>query len=376
MSSKTVIIIGGGIYGISAANRLTKSNPEIKVKLISLSKFTAFICSTVRVPVQNDPEGTFFQIKDVTNDKVELIVDEVTDITKDTVQLKDQGLLKFDALIIATGSKWNDPIISTHELKNDYVEYFEKQYEKFKEAKHIVLIGGGFNNLELIGELNHQYKDELAKGEKEITLIHNGDLVLPDIPKYGKSLRQKTTNYLKTQKGINLVLKSKATILEDGKSVKIISNGKESTVESDLIVTSIGVKPSLPPNSLEDFTNVDGFVKVKDTFQSTNTELSNIFSIGDVNDIEYKGLVHRVTWINVLTNNILAVLNNPTSPAKLKTIVKPTGPQACVVSLGPENAYGQFPIPCIGAVSIPSFICVKAKAADLFKSHAKEIFYS
>lgn len=375
MVLRTVVIIGAGYFGISAANRLANSGKDISVKLISSSKFTYSLVSSIRVPVQNDPKRTVYPVDEVLNKQVELIIDEVTDINPGSVGLKEQGTLKFDSLIIATGAKWANPLGSTNQFKDDYVKYFEDQHNKIKNAKHIVLVGGGFNNIELIGELMYKYKDELSKKQKKITMVHSSKLLLPDNEIYGQAMKERVTNFLNDHKDVEIILQSRANVLEDGRTVEIISGDDKKTLEADLVITHTGVLPSVPPNELDNFTNDRGFIKVKDTFQATS--YSNIFAIGDVTDFLYKGLFYRGAWLDALTKNVISVLESPQGiPSKLATITRPSGNLPTVVSIGPEYGFGQIKLWFLGTCRIPSWYCVMVKSKDLFRGQAKHLFKS
>lgn len=287
MTDKRVVIIGAGFFGISTANRLARST-NFKIILITISKNAYFLISSIRAPVQNKTEYTFIPIKDVVDQRVQVIQDKVSEFTENEVILQNHETLSFDALVVATGASWADPIGSNLKFKDDYESYFQERHEEFENAKHIVLVGGGFNNCELLGELIFKYKDELKFGMKKLTMLHSRPLLLPDDGFYSDFLRKGVTDFVKSQ-DVDLKLNSRAKPLDSDPNSLAINGDVNRTIKGDLIVYSTGTIPAVPNHSISQLCNTKGFIRINELFQVKAASNGKVFSIGDVTDFEYRG---------------------------------------------------------------------------------------
>lgn len=375
MSQKTVVIVGAGFFGISTANRLANSTNH-KITLVTISKHAYFLISSIRVPVQNKTEGTFVPIDGLVSPKVEVIQDEIVNFDECQVQFENHDDLKFDVLVIATGAKWPDPIGSNLKFKDDFEQYFEKRHKEIENAKHIVLVGGGFNNCELLGELIHQYKGQLESGSKKITMIHSRDKLLPDDGFYSDPLREKVTSFVQGCQ-VDLRLSTRAKPLESDKNKLVLNGDSNDTIEGDLIIYGTGAVAAVPPNNITGLTDSKGFIAIDETFQVKAVEKGHIFSIGDVTDFEYRGLVLRRHWLNAVVKNIKLVLQNPSTATKeFYRVDRPSGNVTAFVSMGPEYGFGQLCFPWIGTIAAPNWFVVRYKSVNLCMSFAKILFNS
>jgi NADH dehydrogenase FAD-containing subunit len=363
-----VVIVGSGFYGISTANRLINSGAK-DVTLISPSDYGYIIPASIRVAVYNETEGTFFPLSEILNKQVKIIKGKADFFDEEKVTVNSKHI-KFDILVLATGSKWNDPISSTADLGDDYKTYFQEQHDKLESAKHIVLIGGGFINCEFAGELLDKYGKELANGDKTITLIHSDSQLLTSQGFYGDGLRSSVTKFFE-ESFVDLKLSTRATISSTDQHEITLSNGEKMT--ADHIIISIGSQPCVPSHSIPNLTNSNEFIDVDDTFQAKAVRKGNIFAIGDVNSFKFKGLIARDRWVNAIVKNIISVSKG--NSKKLIKIPQQQGHVPCVVSLGRYSARGQFPT-FFGTVPLPQWLCVWAKASSLFRDKPKSQIFT
>lgn len=361
---KTVVVVGAGFFGISSANQLVKQGA--RVILVTPSKYSYILPAGPRVPVYNKPDGAIFPLEEALSKNVEVVMGSVDFFDKDKVRVGSLDI-EFDVLILATGSRWSEPIGTTMAFGDDYATYFKLQHDKLQKARNIVLIGGGMNNCELAGELMDKYADELSSDEKKITLVQTSRYLLPDNEFYGDAFRKKVTQFFEDSI-VDLKINTRASeVSEDSKFVHL-STGE--VIEADLVITSIGHNASVPKNSIMGFCNERGFVKVNETFQST--EVRNIFAIGDVNDFNFKGLILREKWVNVLVHNIMSFVNNDNSEMTKAPQMKGHAP--CIITLGRHRGIGQLPS-FLGTWSLPNWTCVWAKSANLFLDKPKSYLY-
>ncbi|CDR40182.1 CYFA0S04e05358g1_1 [Cyberlindnera fabianii] len=372
--AKRIVVIGGGFFGIWCANKLLATKKDYDITLISKSKFAYFLISSVRVSVENDTDRSLYPLTELVKEGIRIVHDEVMLMKEDSVELKQMGTLEFDALIIATGAKWAAPIGYTHQFGDDYQNYFANEHKKIEEAKHIVLIGGGYNNAELAGELHDRYKEELKKGSKKVTMIHSRQLMLPEDGFYAEKLRKRVTEFYQNETDVRLILGTRALISDEDPNTIVAGT---TTIKADLVYHSIGVEASIPPHNFDNFTDAKGFIRVEDTFQCTAIPKGNVFAIGDVANFNYKGLVARRGWYAAVVHNVQRVLSDPDCPLdKLKKCDRKPYHITSIVSLGAYAGCGQlFTIPYFNyTVMLPEWFCRLQKSKDMGRRFAKWLF--
>ncbi|GMM33077.1 hypothetical protein DASC09_004020 [Saccharomycopsis crataegensis] len=373
MASPKITVIGAGSFGNHAANLLTKTYPEYQVTLLADRDFAYNLPATHRLVVGG------FSSKDITRPLSEIIapkvnliqIKEVIDF--DTKECKiitkagQQETVPHDVLILATGSKWGNPIATQNfgASVDSMAKYIESEAAKLNAAKKVVIGGLGFVGLELAGELGYKFKDQLSSGEKEVICIHSSPENVLD-SSYLDSLRNSSRNYLQNM-NIKLIFNEKADY--DEKADSTIVKLSDSTIENvDLYYNCTGPIANLPATTLSGLeTNGRGFVKVQKTLQTLN--YPNIFAIGDINDAPGKRIIYRDDHAQVLKQNVQSVISGNTSQLK-EFVVKPL---AVAASIGPEVGVGQAPIPFFGAVKIPEFLIVRMKSTHLFNEKIEDI---
>lgn len=368
-----VIVVGAGIFGVSLANHLVRGNENIKVKLVNPSNYTYFLPSAVRLTVSSDYGSSVIALKKVLDPEVEFIKDRVASFTKKDITLESGPVLPFKALIIATGSKWPDPIGSTSIFEDNIESHFKSQLDRIKQARHIAFIGGGYVNTEITGELIHKYGKEIRSGEKKITIIHTSDRLLPNDGKYGHSMRDKVTKHL-VDNGIEIILNTKGSISPDNPNRVILQGSEVDFIDADVIYAGTGIRPNVPPNDIPKLCDERGFIRVRKTFQAEAVEEGCIFAIGDVTNFEYHGLLKRDNWVNTITKNVLSYLDGFSSHQLASASTYEGGPVPAAVSLGPEAGYGQFPVPFFGTFCIPSCVVVHLKSKELLREKMESMY--
>ena len=370
-TSKTVVVVGAGSHGIGSANHIKRElKDQCTVKLISISDNAYFLPAAIRLPLTREYENIIYPLTDVVDKDVEIIKDEVLSFTDSAVSTKSGKVIEFDALVLATGSRWSSPVASTFDFGDNHEKYFEEQHDKIESAKHILLIGGGFVNAELVGELVAKYEADIKSGSKKISIVHNADKLLPNGPFYGENLRSDITNWMK-EHGVKLYLNSKGVVSPNDPH-KVIINGKEE-VEADLIYFGTGIKPIVPENDFVNLTNKQGFVRVDKTFQAKGVPKGNIFAIGDVNDFEYHGLIKREDWSKTIRKNVALYLKEGSKAKLTETSTFENENIPGIVSLGPKHGKGQLPLPLFGTVRAPDFLAVSMKSKTLFTEKVKKM---
>jgi NADH dehydrogenase len=298
---KRLVIIGGGFGGIEMAKRL--KNQDLQIVMLDKHNYHCFqpllyqvatgglepgsIAYPLRKFMQEIPNG-IFRLAEVRN--VDTVAQKVhTDI----------GDLKYDYLVIATGSTTNffkfpkevsgkmmqmKDIPQALNLRSFILENFEEALLTYDDSKkeeliNISIVGGGPTGVELAGALGEMRKNILPKDYPEIDftkmqihLFESGDRLL------GAMHPENSAKVLKYVKdfGVDVWLNTMVTDF-DG-DVLTTADGKK--IKSETLIWTAGVKG----NPVEGFApetiaggnriSVDEYCKVKN--------YENIYAIGDV----------------------------------------------------------------------------------------------
>jgi NADH oxidase (H2O2-forming) len=272
-----VIVIGGGPAGITAAITARRYYPDTKITLIRKEERALIPCGIPYIfGTFGSPEKNLISDTVLSNNDIDLVVDEVTSINKaaKTIGMAKSETLSYDKLVMATGSLPLIPPLSGVELNNVFVakkdvKYLQKLSEAMDKAKDVIIIGGGFIGLE--------FADECKKsGDLNVTVIE----LLPHclLVACDEEICTRVEKKL-SERGINILSgrKAKAILGEENVQYVELENGQK--IKADLVILGIGVRPNveLALNTGLEIDEKEG-IKVND-FMMTSDE--NIFAAGD-----------------------------------------------------------------------------------------------
>ena len=277
---KKVLILGGGFAGIEVLKRVQKEfkdRDDIEITLVSKDNFLLFTPMLPEVasgmietrhivtPVREFCKKAKFyeaivESVDFRNKQV-VITHSIGKISRPSDW--DQHVLKYDYLVIALGSQNNffgmsdvqkhaftmTSIGDAITLRNHIINILEQanldegNINLRKSLLTFIVVGGGFNGIETVGELNHFVRDSIKKYYKNILmtdvrviLVSASDKILEQVDEQlGKYALQK-----QTQEGIEFIMNHHvkgvtptSATLDDG-----------TTINSYTLVWSAGVTPS------------------------------------------------------------------------------------------------------------------------------------
>lgn len=355
-----VLVLGAGYAGLTAVLKLQKSVKDQDVHITLINKHNYHYQTTWlhrnAVGVYKDKQSMI---------PIESVIDpnRVT-LKKETVEMldvenqvvtTDTGEHSYDYLIIALGSEMDTkdiPGLSEHaqsivtlakanRLYNRLLTVLS-DYKKTKQTQplSIVIGGGGFTGVELLGELTEHLsqlcieygidyeKVRLLAVESEATVLPEFDLEL------GEYAMQKLEG-----EGVEFKLNTRVKAVERHQ-IKVEHAGLVSTIPTDMFVWTAGVKGShLIDKSILD--SVNGRVEVNEDLTVPGYE--NVFVIGDV------ALVNNGHGNPYLPNADIAIqkgkycAKNVSARIKGQPVnhafrFKPYGSQ--IASLGPKDAIG------------------------------------
>jgi len=169
MKKADVVIVGGSAAGIEAAITARKQYPSKKVIVVRSEEKALVPCG---IPYIMGTLGS--AQKDVMPvallGDAELIIDEVTAIDREAMSVTTARgeIIGYDRLILATGSRPVVPPIPGADLNNVFtirkeIDYLEQLREALKQAKDVVVVGGGF--------IGAEFADECRKTALNVTVV-------------------------------------------------------------------------------------------------------------------------------------------------------------------------------------------------------------
>ena len=299
-----IVIIGGGFAGISLAKKLSKQ--EVQVVLLDKNNYHTFQPLLYQVSTGGlEPDSIAYPIrkilKDFPNFHFRLAdVNEIDSINSKVIT--DIGSLKFDYLVIASGSKTNyfgnksikkysmamKTIPQSLDLRSLILENFEEalltsDLNERNALMNFVIVGAGPTGVELAGALAEIKKGILPKDYPDldtrlaqINLIQSSDKILKEM---SEKSSQKAEDFLE-KLGVN-IWKNIRVADYDGKTV---TTNTDLTFETATLIWAAGVKGAvikgLDASKLIDSGNrllVNEFNQLK--------YFKNIFAIGDVSQM-------------------------------------------------------------------------------------------
>ncbi len=274
---KKYLIVGNGVAGTSAAEKIRKNDPSGLITMVTKEKtpfysriklpdFVAGLASKEDLIIKNN--------KWYENYRIDLKTDTaITDIDHSKKQAMDSNgnILFYDYLLIATGSKPFIPHVKGSEKKNIFclrsLEDAEKIVKTAASTKNVVAIGGGLLGLETAHSL-------IKRGIKIIVVEFFNRLLPRQIDEKGAGLLK----IMLEKQGFAFRLNAKATKITGNTSVTGVELESGEVLKADMVIFSAGVRPNLYlPGKL--CLDTDRGVVVNSHMQ---TDLKDIYAAGDV----------------------------------------------------------------------------------------------
>ncbi len=294
MQNKKIVILGGGIGGIVAANNLRKKLPkEYKIILIEKKEVHSFAASYLWLIVgKRNPAQISVQLNKLISDGIELIFSQVKriDTKEKLIELEEQNI-NYNFLIIALGAELEvrTGISRTDEVFSFYtLEEAVKLRDKLKTitgGKIVIAIeslpykcpGAPFEAAMLISKY---FEARNLKDKIELNLFTPEPQPLPVA---GSQLGKAVVDLLYSRK-INFYPMHKLVSIDENKHTLYFENGTNH--KYDLLITIPKHKaPDVVINS--GLTNDSGWLPVNRSTLETNFE--NVYAIGDVASVTLPG---------------------------------------------------------------------------------------
>jgi len=294
---KSIVITGGGIGGIVAANKLRNELPsDIKITLIERNKTHTFAASYLWLMVnKRNAEQINAPLKSLVNKNINIVFEEVKKIDTSERKIKtENNEISYDYLIIALGSELEKKYLNNNQdnIHNFYTyegaQKLRNELNKIQTGEIVIVIeslpykcpGAPYEAAMLISDYikKHGFKNKI-----NISLYTPEPHPLPVAgPELGKSVSD--------------LLENKGIKFYPANQIKEINpEGKTITFNSDLIKPYnllIVIPKHTPPSVLRNsgLTDESGWIPVDRN--SLETKIENVYAIGDVNSISIPGRWH------------------------------------------------------------------------------------
>ena len=332
-----IVIIGGGFAGIALAKKLSKQ--EVQVVLLDKHNYHTFQPLLYQVSTGGlEPDSIAYPIRKVLQDFPNFYfrLAKVSEIdTEKNIIHSNIGDLKFDYLVVASGSKTNyfgnksieensmemKTIPQSLNLRSLILENFEEalltsDLHRRNALMSFVIVGAGPTGVELAGALAEIKKGILPKDYPDldtrlaqINLVQSGDTILKTM---SPNASKKAEDFLE-KLGVN-VWKNVRVTSYDGTTV---TTDSDLTFESETVVWAAGVKgAAIKGLDAEQFVSRGNRILVNEFNQVKG--IDNIFAIGDVAQMESETTPHghpmmaqpAIQQGKLLGDNILKLLEN------------------------------------------------------------------
>ena len=274
---KVNVIIGNSAAGVSAIKAIRNNDAQCDIILISKEDYKAYspVLTTYYIGEKIDKQGMFivddsfykdYNVTSLFGNKV-IEVDPIAS----QVKLENSKCVKFDNLLIATGSSPKGLGVEGEDLPGIFtlksMSDSEQILEYSAQAKDIVVIGGGLIGL--------QATKALHKTGRNITmLVSSSQLLSQNVDKKCSSLLENTLK----KAGVSILFKTGAkSIYKEGSRLRIrLDSGEE--LETDMIVIGKGVNPNIDLVKNSQIETNRGIV----VNEMMRTNFPNIYAAGDV----------------------------------------------------------------------------------------------
>ncbi|UOB18032.1 NAD(P)/FAD-dependent oxidoreductase [Abyssalbus ytuae] len=301
-SFQRIVIVGGGFAGISLAKKLSKQ--EVQVVLLDKHNYHTFQPLLYQVSTGGlEPDSIAYPIRKILKDYPNFYfrLANVLEIDSVNKNLKtDIGYLKYDYLVLATGSTTNffgnkeieknsmtmKTIPQSLNLRSLILENFEQalltdSLDEQDALMNFVIVGAGPTGVELAGALAEIKKGILPKDypdldtrRAQINLIQAGDRVLKEM---SREASDKAEDFLE-KLGVN-VWKNVRVTGYDGKNVS--TNNTNISFETATLIWAAGVKgKTIKGMDGENYLTKSCRLRVNEYNQVKGC--NDIFAVGDV----------------------------------------------------------------------------------------------
>ena len=296
-----IVIIGGGFAGLAMAKKLR--NKSVQVVLLDKHNYHNFQPLMYQVATGGlEPDSIAYPIRKVVQD-FENFYFRLADVTQIDAEnnkvIADIGELRYDYLVLATGSRTNffgnkemerncmamKTIPQSLNIRSLILENFEQalltnDIDERHSLMNFVLVGGGPTGVELAGALAEMKKAVLPKDypdldvrKMEINIIQSDDRILNTM---SENASKKAEEFL-----IKLGVSVWKNVRVTGYDGRIVTTNSDLIFDSATVIWTAGVQGALV-NGLSADSLIERVNRIKVNEFNQVVGYKNIFAIGDI----------------------------------------------------------------------------------------------
>ncbi len=272
-----VIVVGGGPAGIISALTVKSVYPEKSVLLIKEIGDSVIPCAIpYMIDTMENPKENAISDQPLEQAGIKVMIGKVIslDTNARNVTTESGEVISYERLVLATGTNAVLPPIPGVEKEGVFtikksLSAIIALREKIREAKKIVIVGGGF--------IGAEFADELSKIEGlEVHIVE----IMPKLlyTAFDDEICDKVEEEL-LEEGVKIHTNSSIASINGNHRVDSVSLGGGETLPADFVLVSIGAKPSIELAREAGLRITDrGSIWVDDYMQ---TNIEGVFAVGD-----------------------------------------------------------------------------------------------
>jgi NADH oxidase (H2O2-forming) len=275
---KTDVVILGGLSGITAGLSCRRHYPDKKVVLVRKEGTVLIPCGIPYIfGTVDGPENNVVPDGLLESNGIELVTDEAIALDRDKkiVKLKEHESIQYNKLVFATGSLPIIPNIPGIDKENVFpvkkeFDYLKRVLSKVRNAKDIVIIGGGFIGVE--------FADECRKNKGvTVTVVEMQEYCLK-LAMDDEFCNEAESRLEET--GVRILKNEQVISIEGEDKVEYVELASGKKLKADIVILGIGC---IPNSQLAEKSGIElGYRKGirVDRLMRTFTD-ANIFACGD-----------------------------------------------------------------------------------------------
>jgi nitrite reductase (NADH) large subunit len=325
-----IVVVGGGVAGLMAAEAARRHAPQATVKLVCKepdAPYHRLNLTRLLAGEIGEPELALHPAEWYAEQRIELVFGDVARIERDehAVALRDGTRLGFDRLVLTSGAHPFIPPIPGTAREGVYALRTKAQASsilaRVRPGTPCVCVGGGLLGLEAAGALR-------SRGAR-VTVLESFEWLLPrQLARPGAELLQRRIEAL----GITVRLQARAAEILGDEDVRAVKLADDTELAAELVVLAAGVRPN-SHLARQCGLAVRSGVVVDDEMRTSDPA---IFAAGDV--AEHRGVVYGL-WPSALAQGRTAGTNAAGGQAEFRGI--PPATQLKVLGI-PVFSIGQF----------------------------------
>jgi NADH dehydrogenase FAD-containing subunit len=357
MSEATVVVVGGGYAGITAAKALDE---VAQVVLVEPKDAFQHNVAALRALVDRSWTAQTFLPYDRLLSRGTVVHDRAVEVDQHGVQLASGQRLTADYLVLATGSTYPFPAKSEHLATADAVAHYHQTYENLAQARRVLLVGAGAVGLELAGEIATVWPD------KQITLVDLAEQILPG--PYDDKLRDEISRQL-DELSVTRLLGSPLSQAPDTEAGELKSftatTARGQQIEADIWFRCYGIAPvtSYLAGDLARARTADGYLEV--TPELNVVGFDTVFAVGDIAAIDTNKAGLAARQGETAAHNIKARIEG-----SAERTAYTVAPPMIILPLGPRGGAGQRAD--TGEIVPPEFVS-QVKGGDMFINRYRQL---